>query len=299
MADWGTTAWMAQPTRFVSGMGATAQHANVFPQHGAVNAEPNGTIRFVLFADPLPGGVTITINGESAFAGGVGVNGYVGRSIQRYGRLYFLLQPPAPLPFGQRVDVVTNTGLAWTFYVRKDTSSYAGNNLLAPEAWLLEPFDRFLDFEPVRQMLLQQALRSPVENPENVAARALYQLAFDTEISSVLNPLFLPDRGALDVYVPSKRPTLEIDAVLAGYSARVDAGLEQLISEGALTREHRNNFADYRTSMLYTYRVSAVVVLLFYARAIEVAINSGTIDDPRILTIDYNPLTVDGSMLTL
>ncbi len=295
MSDWGITAWMAQPALFPAGDG----HADVSPQNGAVNARVTTPIRFVLYADPLPDPVTITVNGVQIYDGTAFGGGYVGLALKRFGRLYFLFRPSEPFAEDQRVDVATNTGLAWSFRTLRGTSTYPGNALLEPESWLLQPFDRFLDFEPVRQVFLQQVLRAPTPNRDNVAVRAIYQLAFDTEISAVLNPLFLPDRAALDVTIAAKRPTLELDPVLQAYAGRIDRGLEHLVGDGALTRDHRNSFADYRASMLYTYKVSAVAVLLFFARAVEAALNAGTIDDPRILTIDYNPLTVDDSMITL
>lgn len=161
---------------------------------------------------------------------------------------------------------------AWQFTVRINPDCYSGNGLIDLESLVLSPMQRFLDIEPLRLLLLQQALvdtESVDLNRDNLAARALYQMAYDTEISGVLNAYATRNDIALKSVLCNKRKTLDIAKVLDANKVLVDRAIDALFSQGALPREYRNNFVDYMDSMLFSYRVSAACTTVFLARAVE------------------------------
>ena len=158
------------------------------------------------------------------------------------------------------------------FRTARSADVYYGTAANALELAVLTPCTRFLALEPVRRRLLQVALADGAAVSayrDNLAARALYQVAYDTELSSLLNPYHTPDNSALVQDVREKRSTLAIEAALQPYARSIELGLESLFTLGALPYEYKAGLADARDSLLYTYRVSAAVVAVFLARALE------------------------------
>jgi len=299
MPRWSSSSWMTSPPLYPGLLGGSPQEpiiSMISPEPGAGNVAPDAPIRIVAFApDGAPMYVQLLVNGDMAWDGEGFVNGYRGVA-QSFGNRFVLECVHAVTgnphsrnvwPDGSTVSISasahTNAGrhsyYEGAFTVRPDSTVYRGNGLLPLEAALLRPMQVFLELEPLRQLLLKHALRDElyeIENRAEIAARALYQIAFDTEISTVLNPYASKDAAACKIRVLQKRPTLELDRVLQNYDGMIDTGLESLITHGALPREYRNSLADDRRSMLYLYRVAAPVVAVFLARAVEEYVAAGT-----------------------
>jgi hypothetical protein len=251
------------------------------PLNNAVNVPLSAPIRIAAYPDSLALILTIYVNGENIYNNVSYQAGYYGFVKVFGGRKFYEFAPRNGFEPGKlyTVRVVAYDGdvteAIWSF-TAIPTASYAGNALLPLERALLTPLTRFLELEPVRQMLLQQVLidtNSNVTNRDNVAARALYQLAYESEISAALNPFAALNKAALDSIIPSKRPTLALATLVESFSGRIELGLTQLFNAGVFPREFRNNFADYLESLLYSYRVSAAATLVFLACAIEAADN--------------------------
>lgn len=287
MPTWGAATWMTAPPTY----DPIAPGVNppffmlLYPQNGAINVDENSIIRVAYFdadADALPTGLSIYVNGNIVYDGATATftTGWAGRVTTFAGRVFAEFAPLRPFSYGSvlrvsaaEVDLALNSATTeFSFTVRADPLCYTGAEPLTPETWILRPMTRFLDLEPLRMLLVQHVLDDAafqIGNRDQVAARALYQLAYDTEISAVLNPYMRPDTRALATTVCQKRSTLELAGLLESYQNRLAAGLDALIVHGALPREYRANLADYQDSLLYTYRVAVAVVAVFLARAVE------------------------------
>ncbi len=284
MPSWTSNTWLSSPPLFPAGTpGAPLVLALALPLNNAVNVPLSAPIRICTYAAVETSSMAIYVNGVVAFNNAEFVNGYHGFKRDFANRRFFEFAPHDGFVPGKTYTVLVEandftaalTTAGWSF-TAVGTDVYTGNALLPLERALLTPLARFLELEPVRQMLLQQVVintTSNTPNRDNIAARALYQLAYESEISAALNPFAPLTKSALDSVIPSKRPTLELAALVESFDGRIQLCLTQLFNSGAFPREFRNNFADYLESLLYSYRVSAAATLVFLACAIEQADN--------------------------
>jgi len=130
----------------------------------------------------------------------------------------------------------------------------------------------FLDLEPARQVLLQSALQPQtraIAQRGNKAARVVYQEAFATEISTVLNVFEVRNEAALRTVVCERQRVTAIDAQLQEIQLRIRDGLRSLFSLQALPNYYKGDFNDYLDSTAYRYRVSLVANLVLLARLTE------------------------------
>lgn len=314
MPNWQSQQWLNTPPKFTPGVDAGGPvYALLSPLPGSAYVPADAPIRACVYAASSAFDATLTVDGVTALTPFGVQQGFAGFAVMRYGRLFIEIVPRTPFPPGKTVWVhlsvedvnpALTTNVHWSF-TPIAVSDYTGNALLPAESWLLGPCERFLAVEPLRLWLLENVLddtRGVPEGRNNVAARAIYQLAYETEISAALNPFTRPDSKALSTRLPTKRSTLELSQMLDGYEAAYDVALGQLFSSGAFPREYRNNFADYFGSLLYNYRVSAVCALVFLARAIEVAdiTPAGADAASTLLTEDsYVFLMEDGTELEI
>ncbi len=284
MPSWTSSTWLAAPPLFPAGTsGAPLVLTLALPLNNSVNVPLTAPIRICAFAEDQASSIAIYVNGVVVYNNADFINGYHGFVRDFANRRFLELAPHDGFVPGKTYTVLVEandftaalTTAGWTF-TAIGTDAYTGNSLLMLEDALLTPLTRFLELEPVRQMLLQQALINTTTNTpnrDNVAARALYQLAYESEISAALNPFAALNKAALESVIPTKRPTLELAALVESFNGRIELGLTQLFNSGAFPREFRNNFADYLESLLYSYRVSAAATLVFLACAIEQADN--------------------------
>lgn len=314
MPNWQSQQWLNTPPKFAPGIDANGPvYALLSPLPGSSYVPANAPIRACAYTTSGLYDATLTINGITVVSPFGIQKDCAGFVLNRYGRLFIEVVPAEPLPPGktawvhlavQDVDTGFTTNVHWSFTPIAE-SDYTGNALLPAESWLLGPCTRFLAVEPLRLWLLENVLDDTRGVPEvrnNVAARAVYQLAYETEISAALSPFTRPDERALATRLPTKRSALELAQMLEGYEASFDAALVQLFSSGAFPREYRNNFTDYFGSLLYNYRVSAACALVFLTRAIEVADITPAGADPAstLLTEDsYVFLMEDGTELEI
>jgi hypothetical protein len=174
------------------------------------------------------------------------------------------------------VVVGTFTGLSvddtWSWRTRSNPICYTGLNPLEIESAIQQPLTAVLDLEPVRQVFINNALKvqdTAIANELNKATRVIYQHAFSTELSTVLNPYILRDENALASIVCERQNTLLIDQALTVYKERIRAGFQALFNQGSIPEELLNAFVDYQDSTIYSYRVSLVAIALLLARSIE------------------------------
>lgn len=250
------------------------------PAPQATQVSPTGSVRFAVFSANSAPSIVVRVNGAVVYDGTFALpyRGFVKRFANRTFVEFAPLTRHVP---GSTLTVVVEatdatvpvtTNSVWTYHV-VDPEGYQGNALLEEESWLLQPMQRFLELEPVRLLLLQRVLKDnapALGNPQAIAARVLYQLAYETELSALLNAFTSPNAAALQVSVPWRRSAYELQTVLDGYTGRINRGVQQLFDAQALPREYRNNLVDQLGSLLYSYRVAAVAVLVLLARAVEV-----------------------------
>lgn len=287
MPRWGASNWLNSPPTFSPVLVGNNLPFGVlrFPTANATQVPEDTIIRIGGFDpdDDLVHALTVvSLDGVMIYDGTNGefTAGYVGHVKDIGGRRVIEFAPNIVFAYGSTHRVTAHfednlgnaTDDAWTFTVRLNPGCYAGNNLLPLEALILSPMQRFLDLEPLRLLLLNQAIvdtGGSTANRDNLAARALYQMAYDTEISGILNPYTRRDDAAIATRLCNKRPTLAMSQVLDGIRPGLERGIESLFSQGALPREYQSNLTDYLDSMLYSYRVSAACCAVFLARAVE------------------------------
>lgn len=282
MPRWTTQQWATSPPLTTS---TDPQFAGAYPANGALQVPKTAVARLVL-VDPLADVVAWTVYVDGVEVYPTPSATYRAKHSTFAGRRVLEITPAAGAwTPGARVKLestATTSGnpihYRSVFTIEQSTEGYRGDALLPIEQAVLSPMQVFLDLEPVRRFLLERALRddavAAMSSRDNVAVRALYQIAYETELQTVLNPYELRDPDAMAVRVLEKRAVLELDALLGTFASRVEAGLAALFTHGALPPNYKNTFADYRDSMLYVYRVAAPVVAVFLARAVEAQLTS-------------------------
>jgi hypothetical protein len=284
MPVWGANDWLNVPPLFDAGAGDTGGpvFALLSPGHGLPSVAPDAPIRICVYGTGGTPSTEVRVRGVLVYDDGIVSDDYAGFGKEFAGRLFIELvrrtpfAPSTPVTVHVTATHATNfvvTTTSWAYTIAQETG-YTGNELLTEEAWLLTPMQRFLDLEPLRLFMLSNVLvpeKGYVANASNVAARAIYQYAYESEVSSALNPFMRRNESALETRIPTRRSVLELSTALDAYERSYATGMAQLFASGAFPREFRNNFSDYFESLLYNYRVSAVCALLLLARAIEVA----------------------------
>lgn len=287
MPAWSSTSWLNSPPKFAPGADAAGPvYALLHPPPRAAQVPVDAPVRACVYATSGKLSVALLIQGEVAYSDEAGLSpNYVGFVREMYGRTFIAVAPRAPFAPGVPVNVTLaaqdtdppqyqlqdTTQISWTF-TPAVTTTYAGNQLLEPEGWLLRPLTHFITLEPLRLLMLQYVLddsAAAITNRDNIAARAIYQLAYESEVSAALNAFIRPDAGALASIISQKRPVLELAQRLEAYEAVYDRAIAHVFTSGAFPREYRNNFSDYFGSLLYNYRVSAVCALILLGYAIE------------------------------
>lgn len=284
------TPWLAAPPTFEPGVGTQAcAYTRLVPAHGAVNVSTTTSIEVCVFAgggELLPSFDDILVNGESVYdGGGAWAPGYAGSLVTYAGRVFVTITPTAPIPDGVSTQVTVrclhpNTEVinevSWSF-TTKPAQSYPTSAVVGAET----PLGLFLETEPLRLFLMDRILATEVplleESRATVAARAIYQAAYSTEISASLAPYQKPDAATLAIPIRARASSLQLAQDLEALAPQYERAVAQLTSRGVLPREYRDNFADYFDSLVYHYRVSAVATLVLLAGAIERAAIEGTL----------------------
>jgi len=286
MARWGAAQWMTNPPVLPDTSPSTTTpyyYADLcYPLNGAQNVPRSTVLRAVLVSPAAVIAVgTVKLDGVAISAGATPGAPY-GFSLTPFGGRYCLevyVREPFEEGSSHLFEAELTDGLATyayrsAFQVARDPALYYGTSPNALEQLVLTPCTRFLALEPVRQRLLQVALTEGAPSSQyrdNLAARVLYQVAYDTELSALLNPYHLPDNTALTSLVRARRSVMDIETALQPYERAVELGLESLFKLGGLPPSYKSGLADARDSLLYTYRASAAVTAVFLARAIEYA----------------------------
>lgn len=284
MARWGAAQWMSNPPVLPDTSPSTTTpyyYADLcYPLNGAQNVPRSTVLRVVLVSPATPVSVSsVTMDGV-AVAPGTPLGAPYGYMLTNFGGRY-CLEVYVRTPFEENsahvFEVVFTDGLdsfayKSSFRVARDQTLYYGTSANALEQLVVTPCTRFLALEPVRQRLLQVALVESSTNSayrDNLAARVLYQIAYDTELSALLNPYHTPDNTALTSIVRARRSVMDIEAAMQPYERAIEIGFESLFKLGGLPSSYKHGLADARDSLLYTYRASSAVVAVFLARALE------------------------------
>lgn len=254
-----------------------AQHVSTTPllRMSSISGIPGLNFNTYIFS--LDGNVIAT-----SFSGtgpDVRGTGYVIGNPAVNGRIVFQCIPKEPFEPGSLHTLTASVEVfgvpqtaTWTFRVAPEEGLFLGTDLAPIEQFMLSPMTRFLDIEPVRRAMLDVALEAPPPpgvDATALASRVIYQLAFGTEASSVLNPFMRPNANFMKSKVPGRRRAIDIDRRMAGSKQDYLRGVDSLVSLSALPREYQANLIDYLESMLYPYRLSAFASLVMYAKALE------------------------------
>lgn len=223
----------------------------------------------------------ITVDGVLAYVGSTGFSaGFIGKVSIAAGVLTVRLRGAAGFPFDKQVNVTAYvqdlTDLYtldnWSFTIRSNPNTYDGLQPLPVEVALQSPFTTFISLEPYRTLLLDNALRKQgpaLINTGNKAARVIYQVAFATELSTLLNPYDLYDKTAIASIVAEKENTRLLDKILMANAKMLKADIAAFHKLSGLDPAYLTAFSDYLDSTLYIYRVSLVANTLLFATAYE------------------------------
>lgn len=282
---WGTGVWAGDGVFGISSStsGTAPYIINRYPNAGQINIRENSIITVQFFDNDgnLDNtSLLVYINGVVAYSGITGFStGYIGTVDYSAGSAIVQLTTLTGFNFGQ---VVTVRGIAadttpntsdetWHFIVRDNPTCYSG---LAPtplEIGLQSPFTTFIGLEFLRTLMFDiivKPQRQAVINRGNKAARAIAQLAYATELSTLQNAFALSSADTLDVKVCEKQSALRIDSYLQKYIKYVKTGIESMRA-GGLNDDYVRALKDYSDSSLYIYRVSLVANMLLFAKSTE------------------------------
>ena len=280
--SWGFTAWGGTLPRAVLGTHAP-QIIERFPAPGAVDIREDSPVAVWFFDIDYNLDLTsaqISVDGALAYSGSSGFQtGFTGSVSYSAGSLIIHVIRLDGWTYGSTVTVTANisdaTSLSvsdtWSWTVRQNPICYVGVTPLDIEKLVQQPMDKFIELEPTRQVLLDTVLKlnKPVSQQGNKAARVVYQLAYETELSTILNPYLNKNLPALETVVCERQNILIIDARLEAIRTRTKAGIDSLYNLRALPKEYVTGFMDYLDSTLPSYRVSLAANLVMLARAYE------------------------------
>lgn len=289
MTSWGTGAWgtggWGYSLPFPIATGALGANSPTIIQRVPVpndlNVPESAVVTVVFFdadGDLDPSTINISVDGvlvyngssfTAEFAGGVQT--LAGRTVVQFVKLSGWGFDTQVQISASAQDALSNSvSDTWSWRTRADLVCYAGVTPLPIEQRLVTPLVRFLDLDVIRKTLLDYALTTRnVTNPDLRAARVVYQLGFDTEINTILNPYNLRDEVALASIVCERRASIEIDRALTSVKGRLKAGFQSLKLSGVLPSEYINAFQDYLDSVQYAYRVSLAANLVLLAHSVE------------------------------
>jgi hypothetical protein len=282
MADWGTGSWGvgawggiedgfgAHPTLIVTRLPAPGSRDN--PENSVITVGFFDADYAINTAD-----IDIYVNGTLAYTASAFEPGFVGRAGYNAGRFLVQIAAVTGYTFGSTVTVhatipgeVTDT---WSWEVRSNGICYSGLTPLPIELAIQQPMTTFLEVEPIRLALMNAAIQSTsttaAQQTANKQARVVYQWAFETELSTVLNPYALKNANALRSIVCERQNAAIVDRDLLALKDRAQAAINSLYTLRALPKEYTTGFLDYLDSTVYSYRVSLAANMVLLARAVE------------------------------
>lgn len=223
--------------------------------------------------------VDISVNGDTAYEEGEFKNEFTGIYKEEFGGFVIGIIPPEELGYDEPSTI--KVGLAdsdlnqtvdrWYFNTESDPFCYGGNLPINIEKQLSLPLQDFLEVERLRQLLYSLVLKKDAENnKQNKSARVIYQLAYSTELSSILNTHLAKDTQALDSYVCDQRRVVDVAKKLDKKKDIVKAAIQELHNNNVLRREYITTLFDYLDSTLFNYKVSLAANIVLLAKAVEV-----------------------------
>lgn len=224
----------------------------------------------------------VTINGVVVYSGFVGfAAGYRGIVTYSAGALNVLISKVDG--WGYDAEVVVSAYIqdetaltandTWHWHTRVDPVCYSGLTPLPIEIALQSPMTQFVELDLARRVFLDNSIKTAnataVRNQGNKATRVLYQIGFETELSTVLNPYRLRNDAALKSVVCERENMLRLDSALSKYHDQLQAAIQSLYTLRVLPQEYISGFLEYLDSTLPTYRVSLVANLVMLAKSKE------------------------------
>jgi hypothetical protein len=285
ISEWGASEWGDLTAIFPPPASSDGPHIiNRIPTANQLDVAENAVMS-VSFFDPNfdldTKSILININGRLVYSGALGfAPNYVGTTRTAAGTYTVQFTYTRGFLFGQTIkfyayaaDLAGNfTESYWDWRVRLNNAVYNGFQPLPIEVAIQQPFTTFLDLELFRQLFLSNALQpqnAVISNAGNKAARVMYQLAYATELSVILNPYNLKNAEALATRVAERQRALTITTALYKFRQHLDRAMSALQQLGALPESYTRGFVDYADSSLFIYRVSLVANMLLFAKAYE------------------------------
>ena len=252
------------------------------PAPGSINVAEDALITVTFFdVDLHTPSVKVYVNGVVAYSGTTGfAGGYLGRtqatattlSVQIYKRGGWGYEKTITVRGFAADDTALTVDSTWSWSTIGNSLCYSGLTPLAVETQLLQPLQRFIGVEPLRLLMLREAIRRNIRSTANEgpkSARVVYQLAYQTELSVIQNPYLIKSKAALRATVCEQQNTLNIDKILGQNEALLRAAINGIEQQQALDERYSREFADYLDTSLYQYRVSLAANLVLLAGAIE------------------------------
>lgn len=174
-------------------------------------------------------------------------------------------------PFNQPAGPPINTNVGggptgnlldqtYYFTVQSNPDCWDSTNT-AFETLLLSPFQT-ASLEQLRAMTLQFSVSQVAANK---AARAVLQMAFETELSAVIADYVPTSDDVIQSLLCTRRKYLDIDQDLKSVAFLIDPALQALKSAGVLPDEYLRLFNSHINNTQPKYRVCAICALVCYA----------------------------------
>jgi len=283
--EWGFSPWSGSPSvgTLCAPVGPQLNLLIRSPGPGERDVAPDRIVKLAFYDSTLnidPSTLYVTINGQAAVSGTLFLNGFSGSVAIVSDVLTVQILNPVGWAYDSTFETFAHLKNfagecfedTWRWHTGTDTVCYTGLSPLEIEQALIQPLNFFLEAEFLRSFLLQHILRirnTPILNSESKAARAIYQTAFSTELSTIQN-LYVPrNEKALATIVCERERLIIVDAALANYHDLIKKMITSLTNKGVVTREHTAAFFDYLDSTNYNFRVSLVCNLVILAKALE------------------------------
>lgn len=291
MAGWGFGEWGFTPWGGASPIstlcvpaGAQLQIVLRSPGPGEQNVPADKIVKIAFYDSTFSidtSTIYVTLNGQAAVSGPNFLNGYNGMTAMNLG--VFTVQILNPLGWEYESNYETFVHLKntsgecledkWTWYTGLNPLCYTGLTPLDIEVGLQTPFNSLLEAEFFRGLLFNSLLKSTnktITNYNLKAARALYQTAFSTELSTVQN-LYVPrDEKALATTVCEREKLLVVDSRINEYRDFAKKLINSLENVQIFSKEYIATFHDYLNSTNYNFRVSLICNLVMVSKALEV-----------------------------
>ena len=254
------------------------------PTSGATGVSPGEVVTLSILdanSNLDPASVVVTANGEPVYSFAAGFDpAYAGTSTSVSQGVVLQFLRNQRWAYGQsvilRVEAAdtdpTTTQRVFRWTIQDDPRCYTAIDPEPIERKIILPNSVYIRGERIRQQLIRVSLREQpvsIRNRDLKAARVILQMAWATELRTLLNQRVTVEPDVLAVTVCERERDLTISNALRPYHADAKALIEELFSRGAVPQHYIRTLSDYLSSNRYPYQVSLMATLVVLVKTLE------------------------------